>query len=542
MAPKRRSSPKKTKAVVKAVPKAPEATAAKQFCYTHKQDCYQANSTHQSDCNPCCYADKCGNKGTATLLLKCSDCNQASFHESCQVASLVAKGLGLPAEGDSVVCDSCRSAASSDMPDVPSSAAPAVPSAASPADAEHDEQQQQVIDEAAFVLGQALAQAEAEKASAPVPPPAKSDEPGSEYVPLEVSCAYAKVKAGAQDDSLPLQTFCTCTHAVQPPWRPCKHEGCANKFHDLCCATTSFSYGLRDTLLDSETMFCPEHHKELQTQHLKQQIQIKFMTIERKEYLAKKQQEKTDGTDSLEKVPMQVLGVIADVDLATLCGSIPVSEGGFAQRNVASQHASSIEQSIRQDGYMLLAGNLALAELPYSEGEIDELQKHKLLPEDFIPLQPLRELKMETRTGAWLLDFRDPVLRMRDRRFAIIDGNNRVIAIVRISAGDAAFLKNTPLNAYLVDLPIHDGLAVQLASMKCNRLSHQNIEDTIGDTIQQYKNVIGVFEKLHPPPHKKKRATNHQTRRSLSSCNGSWTTDKSLFTCYQQGSRTRRVI
>ena len=93
---------------------------------------------------------------------------------------------------------------------------------------------------------------------------------------------------------------------------------------------------------------------------------------------------------------------------------------------------------------------------------------------------------------------------MKDRRFAIIDGNNRVIAIVRILAEDVEFLKNTPLNAYLVDLPIHDGLAVQLASMKCNRLSHQNIDDTIGDVIQQYQNVVRVYEKLHPESTKKK--------------------------------------
>ena len=99
----------------------------------------------------------------------------------------------------------------------------------------------------------------------------------------------------------------------------------------------------------------------MKTQHLKQQIQIKFMTIDRDAYLAaKKSKENTAETDSLERVPMRVLGVIADVDLATLCGSVPVSEGGFAQRNVASQHASSIEQSIRTDGYMLLAGGAAL--------------------------------------------------------------------------------------------------------------------------------------------------------------------------------------
>ena len=221
-------------------------------------------------------------------------------------------------------------------------------------------------------------------------------------------------------------------------------------------------------------MFCPEHHKELKTQHLKQQIQIKFMTKDRDAYLAKKLSENENQSEqhSLDRVPMKVLGVIADVELTTLSGSIPVSEGGFAQRNVASQHASSIEQSIRKDGYLLLAGNLALAELPYTEDEVKELIENKLLPGDFVAPQPLCDMKMKTRVGAWLLNFRDPLLRMGDRRFAIIDGNNRVIAIVRISAGDAAFLKDTPLNAYLVDVPIHDGLAVQLASMKCNRLSH----------------------------------------------------------------------
>ena len=204
---------------------------------------------------------------------------------------------------------------------------------------------------------------------------------------------------------------------------------------------------------------------------------------------------------------MSVLGIIADVSLTSLVGSIPVSEGGFAQRNVASQHASMIERSIRKDGYLLLAGNLALAEIPFSQEEITELIENKLLPKDFIP--PKRMCDMQppngARLGSWLMRWDDPTLRMSDRRFAIIDGNNRVIAIVRILAEDVEFLKNTPLNAYLVDLPIHDGLAVQLASMRCNRLSHQNIDDTIGDVIQQYQNVVRVYEKLHRNQTRRKR-------------------------------------
>ena len=115
------------------------------------------------------------------------------------------------------------------------------------------------------------------------------------------------------------------------------------------------------------------------------------MTQDREAYLDK--QAESEDKSTLVNVQMDVLGIIADVSLTSLVGSIPVSEGGFAQRNVASQHASIIEQSIRKDGYLLLAGNLALAELPFSEAEIKELVENKLLPEGFVPPKPLRDMK-----------------------------------------------------------------------------------------------------------------------------------------------------
>ena len=57
-------------------------------------------------------------------------------------------------------------------------------------------------------------------------------------------------------------------------------------------------------------------------------------------------------------------------------------------------------------------------------------------------------------------------------------------------------MENTALDAYLVDLNIHDGLAVQLASMRCNTLSHSFIEDTPGDKIFQFQCVIDIFKKF----------------------------------------------
>ena len=104
-----------------------------------------------------------------------------------------------------------------------------------------------------------------------------------------------------------------------------------------------------------------------------------------------------------------------------------------------------------------------------------------------------------------MFKFSDEALHMNDRRFAIIDGNNRVVALIRLLAEDPKFLQNTSFNAYLVDVNIHNSLQVQLASMKCNNLSHANIADTPADRIQQYQGVIKFYKKLHPDFDEKKR-------------------------------------
>ena len=315
-------------------------------------------------------------------------------------------------------------------------------------------------------------------------------------LPMSLASPPSDDEAEEQKHDLPLQTYCR-VHEDDAVMRLCAHRGCKEAFHELCCATISFAHGLRTVEVGKNTkMFCPKHHKDLQKQHDKARIMFHHLTLARDKYLS--EQAAADNAASLGEHKLRVCALVSDMDLSCLVSSVPVTEGGFAQRNVATEQASAVEKLMHEYGYNILAGNLALAEIPYSEAEVADLKKRKLVPDDWTPPTPLVEMDAakNNKDGSWVISFTDPALRMGERRFAIIDGNNRVVALIRICAEKPDFLAGTSLNAYLVDLNIHDGLAVQLASIRCNTLSHANIEDTIGDRLQQYMSVIDIYNKM----------------------------------------------
>ena len=322
-------------------------------------------------------------------------------------------------------------------------------------------------------------------------------------------CAY---ESPNNDKPFPLRMHCIWDEKLfandvaqgsEVPWKSCSAKGCKAVFHRPCCATASVSHGLTGVHYDTQKMFCPAHHKDMNTAHGKEQIMLKHMTLQRQAHLEHILKSKQDGGQD-EAAPLatklRVMGLICDMSMNNLLTSIPVNEGGFAQRNVASQQASQVEQLMRENSYDILAGNLAVVEIPYTDAEIKELQDADLLPKDFVAPNRLVDFEdaKDVKDGSWMINFKDSKYQMNLRRFAIIDGNNRIIALVRITAEDPDFLKNTALNAYLVDLDIHDGLAVQLASMRCNKLSHSFIEDTPGDRIFQFQCVIDIYSKTHP--------------------------------------------
>ena len=80
-----------------------------------------------------------------------------------------------------------------------------------------------------------------------------------------------------------------------------------------------------------------------------------------------------DDGAALETTRLRVLAFISDMNMRNLLTSTPVNEGGFAQRNVASEQASQVEQLMRENSYNILAGNLAVVEIPYTDDEVKDL-------------------------------------------------------------------------------------------------------------------------------------------------------------------------
>ena len=98
----------------------------------------------------------------------------------------------------------------------------------------------------------------------------------------------------------------------------------------------------------------------------------------------------------------------------------------------------------------------------------------------------------ENKDETWIIAATDESYQMELRRFAIVDGNNRVMALVKLTSEfkgtDTTFPQT--LTCWLVDVEINDPLAVQLASMKCNALGHETIADSFFDTILQFQTIL----------------------------------------------------
>ena len=84
-----------------------------------------------------------------------------------------------------------------------------------------------------------------------------------------------------------------------------------------------------------------------------------------------------------------------------------------------------------------------------------ELKDAGVLAGDFAPLPLLSSMKpAEVPVGASVIDAADQTFRIKDRRFVVIDGNNRIVALVNLTSEDPDFLKNVSLNTYLVELDL----------------------------------------------------------------------------------------
>ena len=275
----------------------------------------------------------------------------------------------------------------------------------------------------------------------------------------------------------------------------CHNTTCKTVFHARCCTMAARRVGLLCDQTNTAHMFCEAHFKDLREARKRQAIMLKHVQTARSAYLAgnavpvydprAEAVAQTTKASTLTVNPVNVVGMLTQTPLHQLCAACPIDEGGFCQRAVASFAASTIETLIRDNGYDVLAGNFAIQELPYTEEELRELQSEDLLPNDFVPPPLLSSMRpANVPAGGWAIDATDPIFRIKDRRFVIIDGNNRIVALVNLTSENPDFLKDVSLNTYLVELNLFNPVEVLCASMKCNKLSHAHIANNIFDTIQ----------------------------------------------------------
>ena len=125
----------------------------------------------------------------------------------------------------------------------------------------------------------------------PVPAPAEEPvpdpvgDPSQKQLQPEKRCAY-ECLSPSKDEPFPLRTHCICDEKLfandvaqgsEVPWKSCSAQGCKAAFHGPCCATASVSHGLTGVHYDTQKMFSPAHHKDMNTAHRKEYIMLKHM-------------------------------------------------------------------------------------------------------------------------------------------------------------------------------------------------------------------------------------------------------------------------
>ena len=282
----------------------------------------------------------------------------------------------------------------------------------------------------------------------------------------------------------------------------CAHPGCKAVFHAGCCSLAARGVGLLCDPTKAAHMLCTLHFTDLSNARRRQSLFFKYVQAARTVYLdANKVTTNDEPHAPLTVQPANVLGMITQTPMEQLCAGGSIGEGGFRQRAVASFGASVIETLIRDNGFNVMAGNFAIQELPYTQEELLELKAEGLLPEDFDPPAMLSSMRpANAPVGSWIIDATDPTLRMKDRRFVVIDGNNRITALVNLTSETPDFLKGKSLNTYLVELNLFNPVEVLCASMQCNKLSSANIANTLFDVVQQFQTLCDVYCRLTSTP------------------------------------------
>ena len=132
-----------------------------------------------------------------------------------------------------------------------------------------------------------------------------------------------------------------------------------------------------------DPVYCATHWEAVTKWNNRTAIELKHLVQGRADYVLAQQQKKEAGVDVGVFVHMKTVAFVAGMPLSQLNASIPVAQGGFAQRNVASHSVSTVEEAIKKNGWSTIFGTIAVVELPRSPAEVGELKAGGHLPADY---------------------------------------------------------------------------------------------------------------------------------------------------------------
>jgi hypothetical protein len=165
---------------------------------------------------------------------------------------------------------------------------------------------------------------------------------------------------------------------------------------------------------------------------------------------------------------MVEIGTIVDFNTVLLPPSTGIISNGFQVRGGSLPAQWRLEESIREKGWVTHAGNLMLCEIPYAPAEIEELKERGMVSQDWEP-PILFTLPEKAKQGSMFFHSSDAAHRMHERRFGLLDGNNRMRALQTILAEKPTLLDNVSVNATLISLNPYNSQHVFAACLRMNR-------------------------------------------------------------------------
>ena len=249
----------------------------------------------------------------------------------------------------------------------------------------------------------------------------------------------------------------------------CVHNGCNVQVHFKCARHVTSIRNI--THGPNEPVYCAAHWVAVIAWNTKTTIEQDHLARSRLKYYVDNIKHKKSAPAVVD-YPMTLMGFVFKMPLPQV-NVWTTARDGHVQRHVhsASVH-SCVETSIQKHGYDDTSGvNISVVEIPRSPAEVAQLQAGDHLPAEYCYPESLRELRAKDNTQTpWMIDASDPRFQMDLRRFVLIDGNSRVMALVKLTSEhngtDMVFPHQ--LTCRLVDVEIDYPLAAQFASMKCN--------------------------------------------------------------------------